>query len=91
MARNYTKEYNDYYGRGKNINATQRRHRREKASRNKIRRIYEKKGKVRPFDGKDIDHINGNALQNNPKNLKVMSASKNRAMNQKQFYIKYES
>lgn len=54
----------------------------DRASRNSARREAEKDGKVRKGDGKDIDHSNGNPRDNNKKNLKVMSKSKNRAMNQ---------
>lgn len=51
----------------------------DRASRNKARRVMEKEGKVRKGDGKDVDHQNGNPRQNSRKNLKVMSKSKNRA------------
>lgn len=79
--RNYTKEYSDYYG-AKNtklsdLTPTQRRHRREKTSRNRARRKMKKLGyKVK---GKDIDHVNGNPLDNSRKNLRVQSVKKNRA------------
>ena len=53
-----------------------------RASRNAARRAAEKAGKVRKGDGKDIDHQNSNPRDNSKGNLKVMSASKNRAMNQ---------
>lgn len=43
------------------------------------RREAIKKGKVRRNDGKDIDHKSGNATDNSPSNLRVMSASKNRS------------
>lgn len=54
----------------------------DRASRNAARRAATKTGKVRKGDGKDIDHANSNPRDNRKKNLKVMSASKNRAMNQ---------
>lgn len=53
-----------------------------RASRNAARRAAERAGKVRKGDGKDIDHQNSNPRDNSKGNLKVMSASKNRAMNQ---------
>ena len=48
-------------------------------SRKKARHLLEKQGKVRKFDGKDVDHKNGNALDNSPKNLRVTSARANRS------------
>ena len=43
------------------------------------RRFMEKKGLVRKGDGKDVDHKDGDPTNNSPKNLRVMSRSKNRA------------
>lgn len=54
----------------------------DRASRNAARAQAMKEGKVRKGDGKDIDHSNGNPRDNRKGNLKVMSKSKNRAMNQ---------
>lgn len=54
----------------------------DRASRNAARRTAEKQGKVRKGDGKDIDHKNSNPRDNRKGNTQVMSASKNRAMNQ---------
>lgn len=54
----------------------------DRASRNAARSEAMKQGKVRKGDGKDIDHQNGRPRDNSKGNLKVMSASKNRAMNQ---------
>lgn len=53
-----------------------------RASRNSARRSAAAAGKVKKGDGKDVDHQNGNPRDNSKGNLKVMSASKNRAMNQ---------
>lgn len=53
-----------------------------RASRNAARAAAMKDGKVRKGDGKDVDHQNSNPRDNSKGNLKVMSASKNRAMNQ---------
>lgn len=50
----------------------------KRAMRNAARREMMKKGKVRKGDGKDVDHKNGNAMDNNPSNLRVRSKSKNR-------------
>lgn len=49
------------------------------AARKRARRKLEKEGRVKPFDGKDVDHKNGNPNQNGRSNLQVMSKSKNRA------------
>jgi len=37
-----------------------------------------RKSGLRILKGKDIDHKDGNALNNSPSNLQIMSASKNR-------------
>lgn len=47
------------------------------------RREAIKKGKVHRNDGRDLDHISGNATDNSSNNLRVMSASKNRGRAQK--------
>jgi hypothetical protein len=54
----------------------------DRASRNAARSEAMKDGKVRKGDGKDIDHANSNPRDNRKGNTQVMSASKNRAMNQ---------
>ena len=54
----------------------------DRASRNAARSEAMKEGKVRKGDGKDIDHKNSNPRDNRKSNTQVMSASKNRAMNQ---------
>ena len=43
------------------------------------RRFMEKRGLVHKGDGKDVDHKDGDPTNNSPKNLRVMSRSKNRA------------
>jgi 5'-3' exonuclease len=48
-------------------------------SRQRARHLLEKRGVVRKGDGKDVDHRNGNALDNSPKNLGVKSARANRS------------
>ena len=45
--------------------------------RKKHRRL-QKNGRVKKGDGKHIDHKDGNPNNNSPKNLKVISAKKNR-------------
>ena len=49
-------------------------------SRKKARHLLEKQGKVKKFDGKDVDHKNGNVLDNSPSNLRVQKASTNRSI-----------
>jgi len=50
----------------------------ERALRNKNRASAVKAGRVRKGDGKHIDHKDGNPRNNSPKNLRVVSARRNR-------------
>jgi hypothetical protein len=54
----------------------------DRASRNGARAEAMAAGKVSKGDGKDIDHRDSNPRNNKKGNTQVMSASKNRAMNQ---------
>jgi hypothetical protein len=69
--RDYKKEYREYHGTKEQL--------RRRSSRNKARRRMEKDGLVRKGDGKDVDHKDGNPLNNSRTNLHTMSASKNRS------------
>lgn len=69
--RNYADEYRKFHSSEKA--------KKDRASRNKARRLAEALGRVRKGDGKDVDHRDGNARNNAPSNLRVISASKNRA------------
>lgn len=53
----------------------------KRAERKVARRMLEKKGMVKPFDGKDVDHKKpvSEGGTNAPGNLRAVSASKNRS------------
>lgn len=68
--RNYREEYDSYHG-----TESQKRRR---AARNKARRRLERAGKVSKGDGRDVDHKDGNPLNNSSANIRVISQSKNR-------------
>lgn len=51
----------------------------DRASRNKVRRAAERDGRVSKGDGKDIDHRNGNPRDNRKSNVRVVGKSINRA------------
>lgn len=74
MARDYHKERQAYYGYGKSSSVTpeQRRHRREMANRKKAR------ARLKPPKGKEVDHVDGNPLNNKRSNLQVISRHANR-------------
>lgn len=51
----------------------------KRAARNKARRTLIREGKVKKGDGKDVNHRDGNALNNSRSNWQVQSASANRS------------
>ena len=69
--RNYKKEYSNYQG-----TAAQKKNR---ASRNAARNALKKVGVVKKGDGKDVNHRNGNPLDNRAKNLQVTTKRANRS------------
>jgi len=69
--RNYKKEYKNYHSSPEQ--------KKKRASRNAARRTMAKGGAVKKGDGKDVDHNNGNPLDNRKKNLSVKSRSSNRS------------
>lgn len=71
MPRDYKAEYAKFHS----STASKR----DRASRNKVRRAAERKGIVRKGDGRDIDHVNGNPRDNRRSNLRVTSRSHNRS------------
>lgn len=71
MPRNYKKEYKNYQGKPAQ--------KKRRAMRNKVRRLMERAGKVKKGDGKDVHHRDGNPMNANKSNLKVVRRSKNRS------------
>ena len=69
--RNYRKEYDNYQGKPKQ--------KKDRASRNKARRILTKAKREKKGDGKDVHHKDGNPRNSKKSNLKVTSKTKNRS------------
>ena len=69
-------EYAKMYG-GSNPTAKQKLARKKKTSRKRILRQLGREGKSN--DGKEIDHIDGNPLNNRPSNIRIISIAKNRS------------
>lgn len=67
MPRNYSKEYSDYHSKPKQI--------KRRASRNSAR----KKVLGGRKSSKDVDHKDGNPMNNSRKNLRLSTKSRNRA------------
>jgi hypothetical protein len=70
--RDYAKEYRDYHAKPEQ--------KKRRAGRNAARRKLTAEGRVRKGDGKDVDHIDKNTLNNNPSNLRVLRAKVNRSL-----------
>ena len=74
------RKYKSEYARYQAADLQKKREReRERAARNKARRMMVKAGAVRPGDKKDVAHRNGNPLDNRRSNLTVQSQTKNRS------------
>ena len=68
--RNYKKERENYHSRPEQMLRN--------AARKRARRQMEKEGKAKPGDGKDVHHKDNNPLNNDPKNLSVVTQKYNR-------------
>lgn len=70
--RDYAKEYKDFHGTEEQI--------KNRAKRNEARKEFEKDGKVKKGDGKEIDHIKPLSLggSNDKENLQILSQTENR-------------
>ena len=79
MARDYRAERRAYYGYGpaSSVTPLQRKHRKEMASRKKARTMLKKTQRVPK--NKDVDHKDGNPLNNKRSNLRVVSKHVNRS------------
>lgn len=51
----------------------------KRENRNTARRTLERTGTAKKGDGKDVEHVDGNALNNNPINWRLGSRHKNRS------------
>lgn len=71
MTRNYKKEYKKFQSSSSS--------KKDRAYRNKLRRLFLKLKKVKKGDNKDIDHKDGNPRNNSKGNIRVVSRRKNRA------------
>lgn len=92
--RDYRKEYDDYYGKKNSPHLwtrLQKKHRQHKVNRNRARAFVQRKIQKRNGGSRsaistkmrnyDVDHADGNPMNNDPSNLVVLHKSKNRAKN----------
>lgn len=80
--RDYKKEYREYHGKPEQI--------KRRAKRVTARRKLARQGRVKKGDGKDVDHKDGNPMNNSEKNLRVQDKSTNRSNNKKYKGMTYE-
>jgi hypothetical protein len=69
------RDYKDEYAKFQSSPSSKK----DRASRNKMRRLMIKKGAVSKGDNKDVDHKNGNPKDNRMSNLRIVHRSVNRA------------
>ena len=67
--RNYKQEYENYHSKPSQ--------KKKRASRNQARRTMERTRRI--TSGQDVDHKDGNANNNSPSNLRIISKSDNRS------------
>jgi hypothetical protein len=68
--RDYKQEYKSYHGKPEQIAA--------RASRNSARAAEVKAGRVRKGDGKEVDHKDGNPMNNAKSNRQILTRTANR-------------
>lgn len=68
--RDYRKEYDEYHSKPEQ--------RKRRSSRVMARRLMEKRYGKHAVKGKDVDHKNGNAMDNRLENLRLLPPSTNR-------------
>ena len=69
--RNYVKENTNYKSKPEQIA--------KRVKRNAARRAMQRKGLVKKGDNRDVDHKNGNPMDNRPSNLRVVARKRNRS------------
>lgn len=74
-SKNYKRDYKAEYANYQGTSGQKK----KRASRGRARYYLMKKGKVKIGDNRDVDHVNTNANDNSPSNLRVQSKSANRS------------
>lgn len=69
--RDYAREYRRFQ--------SSRKAKKDRAARNKARRLAEREGRVHKGDGKEVDHKDSNPQHNTKSNIRVISRHANRA------------
>lgn len=69
--RDYAREYRRFQ--------SSRKAKKDRAARNKARRLAEREGRVHKGDGKEVDHKDSNPQHNTRSNIRVISRRANRA------------
>jgi hypothetical protein len=93
--RNYLKERCDYYGSGKvtEITPGQRLRRKHKAARNRararVKRVLHARWGIpgHAIAHLDVDHVDGNPLNNSFENLRLLSIKKNRGRKKRKYFF----